>query len=86
MFAVSTHLKLLVLLRAGMQEEYFAWSSLLKSLDSSLVAGGLQEDHFSDTLGTSSLVGDHKRDQTCIDSLFQFRSNLKDLRDQYDML
>ena len=37
----------------------------------------------SDTLGTSSLVEDHSRDQKCMVSLFLFRSNLRDLRDQH---
>ena len=40
----------------------------------------------SDTLGTSSLVEDRSRDQKCMVSLFLFRSNLRDLRDQHDML
>ena len=56
-------------------------------LDSSLVVGGLQEEHdLSDTLETRSLVGDCKRMEACIDSLLQFRSNLEDPRDHYDML
>ena len=38
----------------------------------------------SDTLGTSSLVEDRSRDQGVL--FFQFRSNLKDLRDYHDML
>ena len=56
-------------------------------LDSSLVAGGLQEEHdLSDTLETRSLVGDCKREEACIVSLLQFRSNLEDTRDHYAML
>ena len=56
-------------------------------LDSSLVVGGLQEEHdLSDTLETRSLVGDCKRMEACIDSLLQFTSNLEDPRDHYDML
>ena len=41
---------------------------------------------FSVTLGTRSLVGDCKREEVCIDSLLQFRSNVKDFRDHYDVL
>ena len=67
----------------------FAWTSLHTSLSwtASLVTGGLQEEYnLSDTLETRSLVGDCKREEACIDSLLQFRSNLEDPRDHYDML
>ena len=51
-------------------------------LDSPSVAGGLQEEHdLSDTLETRSLVVDCKREEACIDSLLQFRSNFEDPRD-----
>ena len=78
-----------VFLRALMQEEVFCLDFLtqITFLDSSLVAGGLQEEHdLSDTLETRSPVGDCKREEACIDSLLQFRSKSKDLRDHYDML
>ena len=67
----------------------FAWTSFHTSLSwtAPLLQEVLQEEHdLSVTLGTRSLEVDCKREEVCIDSLLQFRSNLKDLRDHFDIL
>ena len=71
-----------------MQEEVFAWTSLLKSFSwtTPLAEGGLQKVPFQTLWEQVSLVEDLSRDQKCMVSLFLFRSNLRGLGDQHVML
>ena len=87
-FGISRHWKFLVLLKIRMFELLVI--SQITFLDSSLVAGGLEDNLLSSvsvTLQTICLVGGCWREQSVLSHIFWFSSaNLRVLRDEQSML